>query len=414
MPTTEVRKVREEEFDQWCDAIDVGFYAPHRRGDGPQRRRWFEIDRCWGAFSDGKPVGTYRGLRLELTVPGGAVVPVDGISSVTVSAAHRRQGLLSRMMAAELAEAAARGESMAALIAAEWPIYGRFGFGPAADSADWHLDARAARFAVDLPGTVELVDRETARGLAPAVYDRFRRLHPGCVDRADYRWDVSLDILRAEGKEAPKEELYALCRDADGTPVGFARYKFGPEKELFVRQRPAGKILVQDIFGVDPYYEARLWKYLADHDWVTEVSTEDLLGSSDPLWRELLVDRRAAWSSDAWEGQWLRILDPVAALTARTYETAGRIVLRVTDKDGYADGTFALETAADGTAGCAATAEAPEVTLPAAVLASVYLGGFTADRYHRTGRMEEHAPGAVQRLTALFRTVETPYNVTIY
>jgi predicted acetyltransferase len=411
MPTAEVRKVKDEEFDGWCDAIDVGFHSPHRRGEGPQRRQWIALDRCWGAFADGRPVGTFRGLELELTVPGGGCVPVDGISSVTVAASHRRQGLLSRMMAAELAEAAERGEPMAVLIAAEWPIYGRFGFGSAADSADWSLDARAAQFTVELPGTVELVDRATARAQAPVVYDRFRRLHPGCVDRVGSRWDMLLELIRPEGKEESKADLFALCRDQGGTVVGFARYRI---QDHYTRQRPDSKITVDDLFAVDPFHEARLWKFLADHDWVTEVTTGGQLGSPDPLWRELLVDRRAAWSRDAWESQWVRILDPVVALTARTYESAGRIVLRITDKDGYADGTFALEAGPDGAATCAPSTEAAEVTMSVAVLGSIYLGGYPADRYRRLGRIDEHAPGAAARLNAMFRTADTPFNVTIY
>ena len=71
---------------------------------------------------------------------------------IHVSATHRRQGLLSRMMAAELGAAAGRGEPLAALIAAEWPIYGRYGFGPAAEGSSWYLDARSAAFIRELPG----------------------------------------------------------------------------------------------------------------------------------------------------------------------------------------------------------------------------------------------------------------------
>jgi len=76
--TIDVRKVREDEFDAWSDAIDVGFFTPKRRGEGQQRRRWFELDRSWGAFDEGKPVGSLRGITFELTVPGGAAVPLDG------------------------------------------------------------------------------------------------------------------------------------------------------------------------------------------------------------------------------------------------------------------------------------------------------------------------------------------------
>src|ERR1700730_17315193 len=115
MTTIDVRNVREDEFDAWSDAIDIGFISPNNRGDGVRRRRWFDLNRCWGAFDDGRPVGTFRGVELELTVRGGAFVPHDGVSAVTVAPTHRRRGLLSRMMAAELGAARERGEVLAGL-----------------------------------------------------------------------------------------------------------------------------------------------------------------------------------------------------------------------------------------------------------------------------------------------------------
>jgi len=410
MGTAQVRKVRDEEFDAWSDAIALGFNNPQGRGDGERRRKWLDLDRCWGAFADGKPVGTFIGIPLELTVPGNTTVAVDGITGVSVGAAHRRQGLLSRMMAGELAEAKGRGESIAVLIAAEWPIYGRFGYGPATETADWTLDARCAVFVGDLPGTVELVDQATARAEGPVVYDRYRLLTPGNINREPVQWDYALNLVRRDGKD-PQDELYALCRDEEGTAVGFVRYSFGPEK--WTNQRPDMKLRAIDLFATEARYEARLWKYLADHDWVSEVYTEERIGAADPLWRDLLVDRRVAWPKSAWEGMWLRILDPVAALSARAYEAAGRIVLRITDKDGYAEGTFALE-AGPGGATCAASTESPDVTVPVDVLGSIYLGGFTADRYRRLGRIEEHTPGAAAVLNALFRTAAAPVNSTMF
>src|SRR5205085_805245 len=105
-------------------------------------------------------------------------------------------------------------------------------------------------------------------------------------------------------------------------------------------------------------------------------------------------NRRLAWASDPFEGMWLRVLDPVAALSGRRYEVPGRVVLRVVDKDGYADGTFALEGGPDG-ATCGRTTESPDVTVPVAVLGSVLLGGPTARRYAVLGMLEEHRPGAI-------------------
>jgi len=314
------------------------------------------------------------------------------------------------MMAGELGAAKERGEPLAGLYAAEYPIYARFGFGPAAESASWHLDARAARWSRELPGTVEIVDLPRALEEAPKVYDRVRALTPGAVDRPAWSWERGLGLVPREGESVPKDALTALCRDEDGEAVGYVRYKFGEER--WIHQRPDNVVEALDLFAVDVEYEARLWKFLADHDWVGEVVAKELR-RSDELWRELLVDRRAAWSDEHWEGEWVRVLDPAAALGARRYEVPGRIVLRITDKDGYADGTFALDGGPDG-ASCGPTAESPEVTLPATVLASIYLGGFSAARYAALGLLDEHRPGAAARLAAMFHTAIAPWSPTGY
>ena len=408
--TIDVRRVRDDEFDAWSDAIDIGFISPQNRGDGPRRRPWFDLERCWGAFDEGTPVGSLRGIDLELTVPGGAAVRTDAISAVTVAPTHRRQGLLRRMMTGELEAARERGEPLAALIAAEYPIYGRFGYAPATEIGTCTLDATAARFVRELPGTVEIVDVATAHTEGAAVYDAVRALTPGAVSRTGAYWERQLGLAPREGEPSTKNVLHALCRDGDGRAVGYVAYKFGPER--WIHGRPNNQVEALDLFAVNVEYEARLWKVLADHDWVVEVfSTE--LRRADELWRDLLVNRRAAWPSELWEGVWVRVLDAPAALGARRYEVPGRIVLRIVDKDGYADGTFALEGGPDGAA-CSRTAESAEVTLPVDVLAAIYLGGFSAARFERLGRIEEHAPGAVDRLTAMFRTAIAPWTPTTF
>jgi predicted acetyltransferase len=83
-------------------------------------------------------------------------------------------------------------------------------------------------------------------------------------------------------------------------------------------------------------------------------------------------------------------------------------VLRVVDKDGFADGTFALEGGPDG-ATCGPTAESPDVTLPVTVLGAIYLGGFTAARFGLLGMLDEHRNGAVARLSAMFQTAIAPW-----
>ena len=70
------------------------------------------------------------------------------ITDVTVSPAHRRKGLLRRLITDDLADAARRGLPLAALTVSETTIYGRFGFGlstlAAPDRGRHHEPLRAA------------------------------------------------------------------------------------------------------------------------------------------------------------------------------------------------------------------------------------------------------------------------------
>ena len=408
----EVRNLRTDaEFEVWSDAMDVGFYMPHMRGDGARRRaRYQDLSRVWGAFDGTEVVGTFVSLDLRLTVPGLAQIAFDGVSGVTVAPTHRRQGVARRMMAAELGRAKERGDAMAGLIAAEYPIYGRYGFGPATETAQWIVDARDLRFRRELPGRVEYVDPATARFEAAALYDRIRERCVGSVSREGWRWDRDTGQDPRPGTDPGSGVLHAVCRDESGEIVGYTSYHY---TERWTNQRPDNTVSVIVLIATDPIHEARLWKHLADHDWVTQVVGPEY-DRIDPLWRDLLLDRRMAVAANAWDFVWLRVLDPAAVLAARTYSRADRIVLRVEDKDGYAPGTYALDVAEDGTAACARTLEPADVTLPVDRLGSIYLGGHTAARLGALGLVEEHTPGAVERLSRLFAVGIAPHNAMTF
>ena len=66
----------------------------------------------------------------RLRLPGGGDLPVSCLTQVTVLPTHTRRGHLTRLMRAQLEAAVEAGEAASLLIAAEWPIYGRFGYGP--------------------------------------------------------------------------------------------------------------------------------------------------------------------------------------------------------------------------------------------------------------------------------------------
>src|ERR687894_1891389 len=91
-----------------------------------------ELGRSLGLWEGDRVVATSGVYNRELTVPGG-VVPCAGVTWVTVSPTHRRRGVLTAIMRRQLTELhEQQREPVAALWASEGPIYGRFGYAPAA------------------------------------------------------------------------------------------------------------------------------------------------------------------------------------------------------------------------------------------------------------------------------------------
>ncbi|HEU4360242.1 MAG TPA: GNAT family N-acetyltransferase, partial [Mycobacterium sp.] len=140
---------------------------------------------------DGDIVGNALYLDLQLTVPGGAVLPAAGVSLVAVAPTHRRRGILRAMYDELHRRIADRGYPIAALTASEGGIYGRFGYGPATIDHELTIDRRFARVHADVsdPGGVRLVKPVEHRDEFAAVYDRWRRQTPGGLARPLPLWD---------------------------------------------------------------------------------------------------------------------------------------------------------------------------------------------------------------------------------
>ena len=110
------------------------------------------------------------------------------------------------------------------------------------------------------------------------------------------------------------------------------------------------------------------------------------------------------------DGLWVRLVDVGAALSARSYQGEGRLVLEVSDSFcPWNDDRWEL---ADGSA--RRTEADSELRLGVSELGSAYLGGFGFADLERAGRLEELTPGAVARADTLFRTNRKPWCPEIF
>ncbi|MEU9405273.1 GNAT family N-acetyltransferase [Streptomyces sp. NPDC048281] len=409
----EVRPITEPELADWHRALSTGFLQrPTLTPDQlDARRRQFVPGRLLGAFDGPRCVATFRSFDQELTAVGGAILPADAISNVTVTATHRRRGLLTRMMSQDLAAAKERGDAVATLIAAEYRIYGRYGFGPATTLTEWTvevprtgLDPRWAR--PEDGGRIDLVDGEDIRKLGPDLHERIRRSTPGAVSRSDLWWQLRTGVVRFE--EEWKEPYFAVYRSAAGEVEGIASYE---SDDNWQGKQPYNTAEVQWLLGATPAAERALWHYLCSIDWITRVKSG--WRSPDDLLPHYLPDPRAARVTNQADWLWVRILDVVRALEARTYDRAGSVVLDVVDRQGLAGGRFRLDASPDG-ASCTPTTDTPDLALDIAELASVWLGDQSVARLHALGRVQEERVGAAREADALLRASGRPWCPDIF
>jgi predicted acetyltransferase len=245
------------------------------------------------------------------------------------------------MITRDLQESTDRDEVLSVLVAAEYPIYGRFGYGPAVASVELAVEASAQFRRPPDSGWVELVEPATVRAQLPALYEAARRAWPGAIDRDARWWDRDLTPFPGRSDKLPR--FVAVSHDPDGRPDGFVTYT---TEERWERTRPLGTLHIEDLIGVSDHAYARLWRYCLEVDWIHQVRAGDR--SSDELLPWLLVDARQAFEESRGDFQWVRLLDPAAALSGRTYLCEGTVTIEIVDPMGLASGRFALDGSPGG------------------------------------------------------------------
>lgn len=413
----DIRPVDEDGLREWNRALSTGFLRSPDVTDTEleARRGQFVPGRTLGAFDGGRCVATFRSFPQELSVGGGATVPADAVSNVTVSPTHRRRGILSRLMAQDLAAAKERGDVVATLIAAEYPIYGRYGFGPATWTSEWTIDVPRAgldpRWAGPADGgRIDLVDAEDVRKLGPELHARLARQQPGAVSRDARWWQINTGEVRFGGSW--DEPFYAVHRSAEGEVDGLVSYE---AQDKWDAKQPQNTADVNWLIAATPAAERALWQYLCSIDWITKVKTG--WRAPDDLLPFFLPDPRAAKLTTHADWLWVRILDVVRALQARPYDGTGggSLVLEVVDAAGFAGGRYRLEVSADGAASCTSgTRDAAELTLDIRELAALWLGDESAVRLAALGRVREERAGAARTADALLRTSRRPWCPDIF
>ncbi len=376
------RTVSPDEGLVFSQRLAQAFLATHKPEWDEVRKATWEPERSYCAFDGDELVGTTGIFSFRMTTPGG-MLPTAGVTMVSVKPTHRRQGVLTDLMRAQLEHVRERGEALAALWASESVIYGRFGYGLGIESYSFKIRRERTAFATNPParGRVRLHRLEESRELIPAVWDAFRAAQPGMVSRSPAWWNVGIFSDPETFREGWSERHIATY-ERDGEVRGYVAYS---TKEKWERTGPDGEIKVQELIALDDDAYGSLWRFIFGIDLVGTITAENRRRDEPLFW--MLQDPRRL-ERNAEDAIWLRITDIAKALENRRYSLDGSITFAVRDDflPGVG-GTFRLEGSPAG-ARCTRVTSAADITLDVRDLSAAYMGGVTFSTLARAGRAE--------------------------
>ncbi|MYR28416.1 MULTISPECIES: GNAT family N-acetyltransferase [unclassified Streptomyces] len=404
--TTEVRKLDKAHYPQWYDNLTLAFGGLHEAEE--ERALWDELvefARAFAAWDGDELIGTASGFAFRMTVPGGASVPANGVTMVSVADTHRRQGVLTAMMRRQLDEVRALGEPLSVLTASEAPIYGRFGYEAATRMVRARIDAHRVRVAA--PEGIERV-RVRRAGLleslpaCEAVYAALVPGRPGLFARQP-GWE-RLGVLDPEADRAGFSALRAVLAERDGEVVGYTRFQVKPVWDA--AGTPHGEVRVRALEALDPAAYAALLRHVLSLDLVetVELSRTPL----DAPWQTLVSDVRRCRPTLR-EELYVRIVDVGAALAARTYQVPVNVVVEVRDDFcPWNAGRWRLRGGPEG-AECVRTEDAADLALSVRELGGAYLGGTSLAEFAAAGRVRELRAGALGPASLGFGSQVAPF-----
>ena len=374
--TIEIRPATEADWEQIVEVDSRAFHNFMTDEMIAFTRQSLELDRFIVAVDDERVVAVCGAYSMEITMPGGGLLPVSGVTWVAVAVSHRRQGLLHRLMTALDHQAIEQSEPLMALRASEGGIYSRFGYGPVTRAREVAISRAQVQFLDPSPppsGSIRILDGRDAVAAMAERWDRARRAHPGELGRSE------ADLRRRMHEPSPGVTV-ALHDD------GFAAWKVTPkwrdglaDSDLEVLEFCASTHEAHEV----------LWRTILSVDLVGEVTAMLAVTEYDRL-PSLLVEPRAIRTTALFDGLWVKVVDPVAAFAARTYRTDDHLVLASGEKQ------WTL-----GRGGCETTTEPADLEVAPRALGPLLMGGSSATELAGLGLCTAASPDVLPVADAL-------------
>ncbi len=382
----ETRPATEDDVPEMVRHDGVAFGDVWKPDDFDKVRPSLQLERFRVATDRGRLVGLAGSFGFDTTVHGGAQIATGGLTWVGVAVTHRRQGILTRLIAEMIADLRDRGDVLSSLLATEGGIYERFGYGRATVRRRVEIAARSAnirsRF-VPEPGSVRLVHGPEVVDLLVRQWEACARSHPGEITRSPERI-VAEAALRGDGV------VYAFHHD------GFAAWRVA---QKWPDGLPAHELDLIDFGYTTPEAHVALWHTILSVDLVGSIKSFKVR-VDDPL-PYLLDDPRQIRTTALDDGAWINVLDAGKCFGARQYGTDDELVVEVGDRRWKIGG-----------AGCSSTRRKADMVTDHPSFSALLLGGVRPSALAAGRRLTARRPDVLRRADAMFCLAPEPYLVT--
>lgn len=400
-----MRVLTEDEIPDLAPLAARAFLADGVAEEIAERHRLMvEPERTLGVFDGDRLVGTGTIGTRALRVPERAWAPLAAVTFVCVATDHRRRGILTGIMRAQLHGLHEGGaEPIAGLWASESQIYGRFGYGVATEYVRHYAAAKSPfRPGVDLgPDRVREVSEEEAAPSMRTLYDEYAANRPGALNREDRHWRHFL-LDQPGRRNGASTHRYALH------PEGYLVYRVRPK---WGERGPEGGAEVVELVATTPRAHASLLRHLLDVDLVGEV--EHWGAVDEPL--PLLAENSRGVLRKLGDGLHLRLVDLDRALPLRTYSAPVDVVVEVADAFcPWNAGRWRLVVDGEGAMEVTRAGGAADLATSSTELAAAFLGGCRLTALAAAGRVVERTPGAVAALSAAFLAERDPACLEVF
>lgn len=413
----------------------------------PEEAQWFEVHRAiadgFGMVSMGDDLGARDHLRPEqrrlaladtthddqpivggafayefqMSVPGGACVPVAGLGGVSISPVAQGQGGLSMLINAHLQQSINAGDAASVLMASESGLYQRYGYGVATEMAEWHLNTRESTLQCPVSDEIAIRlihDRSQAVEMLQRIYESAVSARQGGIHRSAQWWPM---VLNDDDQSwfGCGPEFVAVAFAEGNLPCGYALYKLrGNTGTESGHGRINQQVIVSEIAAINVESELALFSYLSRLAMVRKLVWS--VAPTDPLVRHFMRDPRQLWQHARTDMMWLRPLDLPALFGSIEYPEEGEVLIDYCDPqfDSLCQvwrlsvhGGRAVVEKSDRSV---LTAD-NHVAMDSAALGTLVLGTSRAVELASVGKVVG-SDGAVRCFDRLFRFDKTPYNQT--